>query len=283
MLSICVLTFNQHQKLLKDCLESIYAQDIPCEHEILVVDNGADVPVEVSPLSIQYRLIRIEKNGGNIFGQNACFENARGEWVLFVADDVRLKKDCIKKLWDSKDEKLNVGQIQPRLWLSNGYIIDNNGGVFLWPGYGFSYTWYDSFSGEPKGLEQIPPFPFSRKGFVTSTCYLMKKEIFEEIGEFDETLGSSHEDVDMGLRLRNGGYKLYTNRSANATHLGNQTLKHTLSNHSERFHKSRVMVVKKHYKGIDKWTRLITIQLIDNGMSYFRTVFGMMKRIMSSK
>ena len=41
---------------------------------------------------------------------------------------------------------------------------------------------------------------------ITGACVLMRREVFEEIGGFDETLSNEFAEIDLCLKLRRSGY-----------------------------------------------------------------------------
>lgn len=242
---MAVLTY-QGEQLLPACLHSIQTTVFPVSTELLVLDNGSvpptpwEWPYEMPTNVITRALAREPVNRGNIGGQNACFEQANGEWVLFLANDVRLQPDTIRRLWMCKEGlPSTLGQLQPLCMTRDQ--IDQGGMRWMWPGYGISYA-----------KDQTTPY---RVSIVPSTCYLMRKAVWKSLGGFDERLGSSHEDVDMGLRLAKAGYVNYCYPNVRVEHLKNQTLKHTLSNHRQVFHQSRQQIIRKHYQGLDQWVR----------------------------
>ena len=246
-LSICVLHYNRWD-LTKDCLASIDAQEIPCSYEKVLVDNGSknsSLLYNPNYAPIGWRLVRYEENRGHIVGQNRCFESAQGEWVLFVANDVRFDGDCISQLWKNR---LTYGIIQPLLRKTNGEV-DNGGLNWWWPGYGQSHPSRYSLIG-------IDAF--------TSTCYLMRKSLWETVGRFDEHLATSHEDIDFSLSAKQKGFEVDRIPSALAIHLGNATLRHQPSHNRAAFHRDRVYVIKKHYRGLDRALRLATVYLLDS-------------------
>ena len=249
-LSIVVLHFNRWD-LTKDCLASIDAQDIPCTYEKVLVDNGStEPPYPIPPIPpTGWRVQRYADNRGHIVGQNRCFESAQGQWVLFVANDVRLYRQCIKGLWSLRGEGLfpsAVGQFQPVLYRPDG-AIDQCGMDWKWPGYGISRT---TFRGN-----QVPITP--------SSCYLMKRSVWKEIGGFDKQLLTSHEDVDFGIRLQRANYWNLCQYSSKATHLMNATLRHAPTHTRAAFHRDRVYVIRKHYRGLDRWLRLLVVNFLD--------------------
>ena len=52
---------------------------------------------------------------------------------------------------------------------------------------------------------------------VTAACMMMKKEVFEEVGGFEEELSVAFNDVDLCLRIGKAGIKSYTIRTWSCT------------------------------------------------------------------
>jgi len=248
-LSIVVLTYNG-EELLPDCLASIDAQEIPCSYEKIVVDNGSDAHRSFT-VPNNWRVHYLPENIGHIAGQNKCFEVANGEWVLFVANDVRMLNDtkCIEGMWRFRS---HLGITQPMLFTPDLEEIDNLGLHWEWPGY--------ALSRKNRRLSI---------NSVTSTCYLMKKELWQRCGGFDEQLKTSHEDIELGLRLAKTRVFPLCTSEANAIHLGNATLRHQPSHNRAAFHADRLYVVRKHYRGVDRWLRVTIITVIDYMLGLF--------------
>ncbi len=87
--SIIIPTYNRAD-LIKITLDSVLAQNYP-SCEIIVVDNcSTDNTAEVlQPLvdAGEIRFIRHEQNLGRSQSRNTGFENATGEWLLFLDSD----------------------------------------------------------------------------------------------------------------------------------------------------------------------------------------------------
>ena len=249
-LSICVLTY-EGESLLPACLQSIMRQDIPFDWELLIVDNGSTRPVvQMLPPG---RVVRLERNVGNIGGMNACFTHAAGDWVLFVANDVRLHTDCVSRLWAKR-----CNLVQPVLYQPDG-MVDNAGLDWVWPGYGRRRR---RVCGRP---------PFERVPSFAATCFLLQRSVWKELGGFDEGLGLSHEDIDFALRLEKAGYGSFVNMDTCATHLMGQTIgRVTPGPLSPRYHTARRRVLQKHYRGINRASRVAAMEVLDALAAYKR-------------
>ncbi len=252
-ISIAVLTYNGYE-LVPDCLNSIGELG----DKRFLVDNGSDDSHRIFNENIWGRSFSYhftKRNAGNIGGINHAFEIAalfyeENDWLLFVSDDVRFHSGFPAIVKDN-----TVAVVMPVV-LNKDLSVQTTGLRWVWPGFGLSEK-------ETSGREVA---------IVPSICFMMRVSVWKELGDFDESLISSHEDVDMGLRLAKAGYKCHLDGSWEVIHLANQTLSKTLKNPSKRFHESRRMVIKKHYKGIDRWSRLAAESMIYGATSAVKTL-----------
>lgn len=244
-LTIAVLTY-QGERLLPACLTSIVAQRIPVPYELLVVDGPSTPPATV-PTYIKHRMVRLPTAAGNINGMNECFRQAAGDWVLFVANDVRLLPRCVERLWAHR------GSLCQPVLLTPQETIDNYGLRWRWPGYGSRIQTIRPYG---EVLRPIPAF--------AATCFLLQRSVWQEVGSFDETLGVSHEDIDFSLTLRKSGYRCFVNTQAQAVHLMGQTIgRVTPGPLSPRYHVARLRVLRKHYRGVNYWARRGAVVVLD--------------------
>ena len=246
-LTISVLTYNRWRELLPACLASIDEQQLPTDCEKLIINNGNNAKDDISDMvrltPPGWTVHTLQQNRGQIGGQNVCFEVANGDWVLFVSDDVRLQPDAVLRLWMSRQPD---AVLQPIIENPNG-SIQNAGMDWWWPGYGIGRRAYRH----------------EWTTIVPSITYLMPRDVWNLLGGFDENLQFAYEDVDFGLRMFDRGIHGRVIHDAHATHLANQTLKHTMTHHRQRFHEARLQVIRKHYTGVDRWLRVVAVTVID--------------------
>lgn len=262
-LSICVLTYNQ-PSLLDSCLKSIDKDD---RLECIVIDNASPDPDLTKQIAHAHgwEVRRSEVQRGNIGGQNLCFELTDSKFVLFISDDVIIKnfEFFMTKLVSAADMLPQWGQVMPPI-TEHSLVRQIYGMDWRWPGYGKSLITDARFEREIRryGVLQVP--------IVPSICYLMKRSAWEEVGGFDEELGTSHEDVDMGIRLAQEGYGCYVALTSMIEHKCNGTLRETILNPSQKFQEARLKVIRKHYRGVDRWARLLAVRLVYYLCSHFR-------------
>ena len=114
-LSIVIPHYNLPQALLKRCLDSILAIELPAEeYEIIVVDDGSDTPprwITETYTTANIKLIESEHNCQGA-ARNIGIEAAQGRYIQFVDADDTLQcnnaiPQCINKLQQELHKLLN--------------------------------------------------------------------------------------------------------------------------------------------------------------------------------
>jgi glycosyltransferase involved in cell wall biosynthesis len=94
MLSIVIATHNRTE-LLKECLKTISRQHFK-DFEIIIAHSGNDDGTEklITEYPDEYQYFRC-KNKGAAVQRNEGVEVAKGEWIVFLDDDVLLESDFL--------------------------------------------------------------------------------------------------------------------------------------------------------------------------------------------
>lgn len=229
--SIVIPNWNG-EKIISDCLDSIFEQTLK-PYEIIVVDNGStDGAVDL--IKKRYptvRLIELGKNTGFTGGVNTGIKAAKGDYVFLFNNDAKMEKDCLQKLI-STAQKENSDITQCVILTNNGRLIDSVGDEYS--KWGIPYPGMRNQPAElvPKHDKPI----FSASGGAS----LYKRSLFEEIGYFDESFFAYFEDVDISMRAHLLNKRLYLSHKAVVHHRMNFS-----SNKIPGF--SREMVIKNSY------------------------------------
>ena len=113
-LSIVIPHYNLPQALLRRCLDSILAIELPAEeYEIIVVDDGSDTPprwINETYTTGNIKLIESEHNCQGA-ARNIGIEAAQGRYIQFVDADDTLQcnnaiPQCIEKLKQERPDVL---------------------------------------------------------------------------------------------------------------------------------------------------------------------------------
>ena len=111
-ISVIIPVWNT-EKYVGECIDSILAQSIVKDLEIICVNDGStDSSLEIlRRYEKQYEQIKVidRVNGGSSFARNAALEQACGKYVYFMDSDDLLTSFALEELWNvCEDKKLDV-------------------------------------------------------------------------------------------------------------------------------------------------------------------------------
>jgi GT2 family glycosyltransferase len=152
------------------------------------------------PKNMLLRTISVEENPTSAHNRNIGAKVARSKWLFF------LDSDCLPR-----DHWLET--ILTNLNDDKGAIT---GSVTLPAGYGY-WNWCDhltGFSNQVSGISKEKHIPYA-----TMTNFVIGKEVFIKVGQFDESLHPTGEDREFCWRLLNDGYQIYFVPKACVEHL----------------------------------------------------------------
>ncbi|MEO2177094.1 MAG: glycosyltransferase, partial [bacterium] len=93
-----------------------------------------------------------------------------------------------------------------------------HGGVMLGVGIAEHYLKYEEYQNtylEGPSLNPTLPSPVTRRfSAVTAACMMTRRNVFEDLGGFDENLAIAYQDVDLCLRTRDEGRKVLCDAEA---------------------------------------------------------------------
>lgn len=203
--------------VITDCLTSIKKQSVK-PHEIIVVDNGStdDSAKIIKSKFPNVKLIQLEKNIGFAGGVNVGIKEAKGDYVFLLNNDAELEKDTLKHLLKTVIDK-DADITQCVILTNNGKLIDSVGDEYSIWGLPFPGMRNQPSSNVPKKDKEI----FSASGGAS----LYKKSLFDNVGYFDEDFFAYYEDVDLSIRAKLVGKKVFLSSKAVVNHKMNYTSK----------------------------------------------------------
>ncbi len=230
-ISIIILNYNT-KKLLQNLLTSIFASDLNgLKIEVIVVDNASEDNSSrmVKDKYPQVKVIVNKENLGFSKGNNVGVKKAKGKYLLFLNSDTRLESDTLKKMFKFLENKKEASAATCYLSLANGKIDPACHRGFPTPWAALTY-----FSGLEKlfpkskafsqyhqtwrGLNKVYPIPV-----ISGAFFMIKKDVFNSIGGFDEDYFMYGEDIDLCYRLNEKGHKIYFYPHTKAIHLKRQS------------------------------------------------------------
>lgn len=223
-----IIPTTDHISLLKQCLTSIEAHTRYPSYEVVLVDSGSQAKETLdyyAELKNQQDIhILYNKKNFNFSGAlNLGARHAQGEIFLFLNNDTEIiEPGWLTELvrWADRPE---VGVVGGKLLFPNG-TIQHAGIVFGLEGHA-SHV----FGGEEEG--QTGAFGsvdwYRNYMAVTAACMAIRRDVFEEIGGFDEDYLLVFSDIELCLRAYQAGYRLvYTPYTRLIHHEGKTRFRH---------------------------------------------------------
>ena len=231
-----ILHYGSNRDTL-ECLESLSQVEVPKDTnvEIIVVDNGSrkkfifDQPKNSlskkrhaeqvgDKFSTNIKIIRNKENLGFAQGNNVGIKSALkngADYVLILNNDTIVHRSLIEELLSviKSDEK--VGVVVPKIYFAKGFEFHKNRykreelGHVLW--YGGGEIDWRNVIGHHKGVDKVDRGQFdnsSETSFASGCCMMVKSEVFEKLGFFDEKYFLYYEDADLSERVKKAGYKI---------------------------------------------------------------------------
>jgi GT2 family glycosyltransferase len=211
LITFVIVNYNGGE-YLKRCLSSIEDQNL--NHECIVVDNNSQDKSKEILKEFNTKNIFLNKNEGYPKAINAGLKSSLGKYIYLITPTTFLKKNSVANMLDYITPE-KVGLVAPKLIDEKNNIVESIRKIptlisFLLGAFGCS----ELHLGSKKIISwKLRNFDYSKHSEVEqpmSCALLIKREIFEEIGHFDERFFLYFSDVDFSKRVLKKYKTLYT-------------------------------------------------------------------------
>lgn len=211
--SIVIPAYNHAARTL-ECLASIAKHHDPNgpTFEVIVADDASTESSALLAGTIPHvRFRRQERNLGFLRNCNSAVEDARGQALLFLNNDVQVTSGWLTALWSVLKSDDTVGAVGPRIIYPSGWLQD--AGTRL----------RRDGTGEMIGLNAAPDtasYTYDRDvDYCSGACLLLRRRDFLEAGGFDERFAPAYcEDSDLCMQLRERGLRIVFCADAEVVH-----------------------------------------------------------------
>lgn len=248
LVSVVIVTRNRKKELF-ECLQSIFDQSRKPD-EIVVVDNSSTENIKKS-LEKKFpgiKFFRSDINLGGAGGRNLGLLHTKGKYILFMDDDAVADKNMLSELLGAVGKDKKTGIIQPKIYeKERPDVIQGVGhGINLTSGRVYGIGVHEKDTGQYEKIMEIP---------MVGCTWMVKKEVFDNIGNYDEDIFIPYEDSDFSIRTRKAGYKIFYIPKAKVWHMGAKTtfvhpwlewLGITSPERSYRVSRNKIIFMKKH-------------------------------------
>lgn len=235
-LSIIILSYNTKEITL-DAIRSIeehYPKEVASgSYEVIVTDNassdGSFAAFEAYKKHTKIKVFEPVDNGGNIgfaAGNNKGLPYATGRYILFLNPDTIVYPKTLTHMVEFMDSHPEAGASSCKLINKDGEMDFNSHRGFPTPWNAFAY-----FSGLQRVFPKSRLFAGYTQGWkdmstthevdaVEGAFLLVKREIGEKIGWWDEDYFFYGEDLQFCYDIRKLGYKIYYVGEVSIMHIG---------------------------------------------------------------
>lgn len=218
--AIVVPSWNSLE-LLRRCLGSLADQGAGIE--LMVVDNGSTDGTVACLERERVPHVALPENAGFAAAVNLGVERTSAPALLVLNADTVLEPGCVASLREALDANPSLGGVQPRiLQLEPGG--EGPAGVETARLYsvGQALTKDGRAVEEGAGEAQRPEHLARREVFgVCGAACLLRRDLFAELGGYDERYFAFYEDVDLNVRARIAGWRFEYVPDAVVWHVGN--------------------------------------------------------------
>lgn len=227
LLSVILLNFNSlrylgGQSFLQKNMECLQKQTYCNAIEVVVVDNAS---TDGSPEYIEknyptIKLITNQRNLGFSEGNNIGIKNSKGEYVLFLNQDVFLEPNYIERIVEFLETNPKAAGAMGKLLRFNSLkqentnIIDSLGIVIFKNVRAVERGELEVDLGQYNEIVEV--FGISGAASIFRRTALEDAKVMEEY--FDENFFMYKEDIDLSWRLRLSGWSLWCVPQAKAYH-----------------------------------------------------------------
>jgi len=205
-----VVTARNEEQMISNCLDSLVNQTYQKKEIIVVDDSSTDRTAEiVQGFATKNPFLRLVTAGpkpeGWVGKSWPCwrgFQEARGEYILFVDADSEFEKTVVEKtvLYSSKNS-IDIFSLAPKVRFTGIWA-----GAVLPLITGAINLLYPMKKVNDKG---------SKRAYVFGTFFLIRKEVYEKTGGHSKVRSELVEDAAIGQLVKSHGYNLRIEKGTN--------------------------------------------------------------------
>lgn len=225
-ITVSIVSFNTRE-LLRTCLQALLKSNVA--PQIIVADN-ASRDGSASMVGAEFPGVEVVSTGANLgYGpaNNLAFERAKGRYFCALNSDAFVETGALKTLMQWMDAHPEAGACVPQLCWPDGAPQESAGDD---PGL-LALFWQQTLLEDVAAFLKKRARRFARRSDslemdkepreveqLNGACLFCRSEAYAQIGGFDPSYWMYGEDVDLSVRLRAGGWKLFLVPAARVTH-----------------------------------------------------------------
>jgi|GEM_PF-900540 N-acetylglucosaminyl-diphospho-decaprenol L-rhamnosyltransferase len=220
-LSIVIVSYNVRE-YLRECLNSVPAACGELSVEIFVTDN-ASLDESAALVKREFPDVHLTVNSENLGmarAVNQVLPQVRGRYILLLNPDAVMPKDALARLVAVADRWPEVGVAGPLIRdPANGEPLITFRSLPTWRDAFLLYTIAGPFLRRLSAPAWQPTLDYPiASGQLIGACFLIRRELLNEIGGLDQGYFLFYEDTEYCRRALAAGWKILYTREAEVFH-----------------------------------------------------------------
>lgn len=275
-ISIIIVNFNGFH-YTRQCIESFYQYNTDNNHEVIVVDNNStDGSQQELPKHFpQIVFISLKENRGFGAANNIGANIAKGEGLFFVNNDTIFQSEVVEKLSNILSSNESYGIIGPKL-LNEDKSFQLSFGQF--PTIRTEFTTKNQTKIKLSPLKEMNQLLM--KEWVTGAAMMIKKELFERIGGFDDHFFMYFEDIDLCKNANKIGYQSVFVPFVSMIHFGGKSYVKENNKILFEYRRSQLRYYDKHNSILQRILLRVYIFLKYSSTLFSTTEYNHFKRVL---
>lgn len=223
--------------------------------EVIILDNNsADNSIDyLQPRFPAFFFIANKENFGFARACNQGLMLAKGKYILFLNPDTIIPEDCFQKCTSFLETHPEAGAIGVRMLDGKGNFLKESKRSFpspltsLYKLFGLSRLFPRSKIFSKYHLGYLEEKENHEADVLAGAFMMVKKEVLDKTGSFDEFFFMYGEDVDLSYRIQKAGYKNYYFAESSIIHFKGESTRKGSMNYVKMFYNAMSIFVRKHY------------------------------------
>jgi GT2 family glycosyltransferase len=201
-----IIPVRDRVDLLAHCIDNLTRKTIYAPYEIIVVDNDSQSEDARAYFShFKHRLLHYSGPFNLSALNNFAVKQTDSPWLLFLSYHTEVLDADWMTTMAEHVQRPEVGAVGPRLLYPDDTV--QHAGIVVGVGGIAEYAFRGSPAEVPGVCRQLQAT--RNYSAVTGACLLTRRDVFEEVGGFDEECLPVHfNDVDLCLKMRRAGYSI---------------------------------------------------------------------------
>jgi GT2 family glycosyltransferase len=264
-LSICVASYNTKEATLRT-LRSVIADSAGIDAEVIVVDNASgDGSAELIRDSFP-DIDLIENTENRLFSAsyNQAFEASSGRYLLAINSDVEILGGAMSAMIGFLEANPGVGAVTGRMHSPDGRL-QRTGARFATFGYlaleyglpGFLMQGARAAHRRERGYHDWDRMTPMCIDVAPGSFLMMRRDLLQQIGGFDELLRLYFSDDDWCLRAARVGSRICYLPSAQAIHMEGTSSSKIPGRARLLFFRDLLTYTRKHFGPVPSWAMAV--------------------------